>query len=184
MKQYLMIGLMLLSLTPMVSAMEVENPTKPNHLTQWLWGKELNDIPGLKYLDKQPNKQSDFFEAYVNPGDPLALEGVQVKQIRYTFWHERLCAVSIKFEGHKNYLALKKKISAIINNSDWKKANKEQTVWFGAKTIAKMTYDKDIRKGHIQLKSNDINRQIQLMKFTPSNVYSAWIRYKRGIISQ
>ena len=184
MKQYLLIGLIILSLSPMVHAIEVEKPTKPNHLTQWLWGKELNDIPGLKYLDKQSGKQSDFLKVYVNPDDPLELEGVKVKQIRYTFWKERLCAVSIQFEGQKNYRALKEKVSTIINNSGWKKAKKEQAVWFGAKTIAKMTYNKDVHKGRIQLKSNDINRQIQLMKFTPSNVYSAWIRYKRGISRQ
>jgi len=184
MRNYLLVGLMILSLPFSAKAIEAENPVKPHHLIQLMWGKNQAEIPGLKCVDNQSNKKSDFFKEYIIPNDPLEVEGIKVKQIRYTFWRDKLCSVTILTNGQKNYFSLKNKASALMNRPDRKKAINSQSVWFGSKTVAKTEYDKRINKGQLHLKSNDIQRQIQLVKFTPTNVYSTWIKYKRGISPQ
>lgn len=181
---YLILGLTFLPLSLNTYANESGDPIKSVSLSQLVWGKKRAEITGLKRIDNQTKAQSDFTKEYIKPGDPLEIEGVKVEQVRYTFWRDRLYAVTIETEGQKNYAALQNKVTTLINNAAQKKDTNLQSVLLGTKTTVHMDYKNDTHKGQVQLKSNDINRQIQLIKCAPSNVYSAWIKHKRGLSRQ
>jgi len=139
--------------------------------------QNLATITGMKCVETR--RESKDLKEYVRPDDSLDLKGIKLKIIRYTFWRNSLYAVTIMTEGHTNYLALKKMVLESIGSGYHKDDSTERYVWSNQKTDWELKYIDQGEQGRLQMKSTNINRQIELTKYIKSRTYSNWIKPRR-----
>jgi hypothetical protein len=159
------------------NANELERMLKEDGFCALTWEQNLATITGMKCVETKG--VSEDLKEYVRPEDILELKGIKLKIIRYIFWRNSLYAVTIMTEGHANYLALKRVVLESIGSSYHKDDSNERYVWSNRKTDWELKYIDQGEQGRLQMKSTNINRQIELTKYIKSRNYSNWIRPRR-----
>ncbi len=148
---------------------------------QWSWRKKQSDMHGIIDIGSSSSSSShNHMEEYRHSEEKPNFEGVTIKELSYTFWNNRLYAITLKTNGKNDLNDLKNKIVSRFNHSK-SPSSPENGVWIGTNTITRSSYDDKTNIGQIKLISYTLNRQLHLAKFLPSNVYSSWLKQKRGM---
>jgi len=125
---------------------------------------EPDGFRGLKWGDP-PTEDMVFewpvrgLEVYSRPNDEMSFAGVELESITYGFFMDRLCMISMHYEGEENYYLLRTALRKMfgVGRSEEEKLREE---WEGSVTYIKLSYS-DLLKGSL-------------------NFYSATIWSKRG----
>ena len=147
-----------------------------NGFLHFRWEDNISSFEGLEKINTEADL--DGIMEYFRPKDVLRLGKAKLKSIVYSFWHDKLYAVTIWTQSHFNYFALREEVFNQFGKGRKSDKHHERYIWSEGQTDRMLEYIKSGEYGLLWLRSKKMYRRFKLSELSGPIAYLRHIKSK------